>query len=154
VLRNQILQQKDKFDDIIIDAGGRDSGALRAALILSDVFLVPFQPRSYDVWALADIASIIDEAKSVRDGLRCFALLNFADPGKSADNVEAAEAVANYQQFEYLPVPLAGGKLSPTLPERDSVSTKSSRRTSKLRKNYKLYLVMCFNIKTHDFNIK
>jgi chromosome partitioning protein len=62
------------------------------------------------VWALADIASIIDEAKSVRDGLRCFAFLNFADPGKSADNVEAAEAVANYQQFEYLPAPLGRRK--------------------------------------------
>jgi chromosome partitioning protein len=105
VLRNQVLQQKEKFDDIIIDAGGRDSGSLRAPLMLSDVLLVPFQPMSYDVWALADIASIIDEAKSMRDGLRCFALLNFADPGKSVDNVEAAEAVANYQQFSSCPVP-------------------------------------------------
>lgn len=49
-----------KFDDIIIDAGGRDSTALRAALVLSDVLLVPFQPRSYDVWALNDIAALID----------------------------------------------------------------------------------------------
>lgn len=106
-LRAQVQQQASKFDDIIIDAGGRDSTALRAALVLSDVLLVPFQPRSYDVWALDDIASLVDEARSVRDGLRCYAILNCADPGEtSTDNIEAAAAVADVPQFEYLPTPL------------------------------------------------
>lgn len=106
-LRSQVQQQMHKFDDIIIDAGGRDSTALRAALILSDVLLVPFQPRSYDVWALGDIATLIDEARSVRDGLRAYAMLNCADPGEaSVDNAEAAAAVANVPQFEYLANPI------------------------------------------------
>ena len=106
-LRAQVQQQASKFDEVIIDAGGRDSTALRAALVLSDVLLVPFQPRSYDVWALNDIAALIDEARSVRDGLRCYAVLNCADPGEaSTDNPEAAAAVAEISQFEYLPAPL------------------------------------------------
>ena len=103
-LRSQVLQQADRFDDVIIDAGGRDSTALRAALVLSDVLLVPFAPRSYDVWALDDIAALIDEARSVRDGLRALAVLNLADPGDaSSDNTDAAAAVADIEQFEYLP---------------------------------------------------
>ena len=102
-LRAQVQQQVTKFDDIIIDAGGRDSTALRAALVLSDVLLVPFQPRSYDVWALNDMAALVDEARSVRDDLRAVAILNCADPGEaSADNAEAASAVAEIPQFEYL----------------------------------------------------
>jgi chromosome partitioning protein len=106
-LRSQVLQQAKKFDDIIIDAGGRDSTALRAALVLSDILLVPFQPRSYDVWALNDIAALIDEARSVRDGLRALAVLNFADPSEtSSDNIEAAAAVKDVPQFEYLPTPI------------------------------------------------
>lgn len=106
-LRAQVQQQASKFDDIVIDAGGRDSTALRAALVLSDVLLVPFQPRSYDVWALNDIAALVDEARSVRDGLRALAILNCADPGEaSTDNAEAAAAVADVPQFEYLPTPL------------------------------------------------
>ena len=92
---------------MVIDAGGRDSTALRAALVLSNVLLVPFQPRSYDVWALSDIAALVDEARSVRDGLRACAVLNCADPGEhSSDNAEAAAAVAEVPQFEYLPTPL------------------------------------------------
>ncbi|UUC96676.1 AAA family ATPase [Comamonas sp. C11] len=106
-LRAQVTQQQGKFQDIIIDAGGRDSTALRAALVLSDVIVVPFQPRSYDVWALNDIAALVDEARSVRDGLRAVAVLNCADPGEaSTDNTEAAAAVADVPQFEYLPTPI------------------------------------------------
>lgn len=106
-LRAQVQQQRDKWQDIVIDAGGRDSTALRAALILSDVLLVPFAPRSYDVWALEDMAVLIDEARSVRDGLRCFAVMNQADPGeKSTDNADAAAAVRDVPQFEYLPFPI------------------------------------------------
>ena len=104
ILRSQVQQQADRFQDVIIDAGGRDSTALRAALVLSDVLLVPFAPRSYDVWALDDIAALVDEARSVRDGLRALAVLNLADPGDaSSDNTEAAAAVADVKQFEYLP---------------------------------------------------
>ncbi len=106
-LRAQVQQQAAKFDDIIIDAGGRDSTALRAALVLSDVLIVPFQPRSYDVWALNDIAALVDEARSVRDNLRAVAVLNCADPGEhSMDNAEAAAAVADVPQFEYLATPI------------------------------------------------
>src|SRR5450830_518397 len=68
-LRTQLLHQRGKFQDIVIDAGGRDSTALRAALVLSDLVLVPFQPRSIDVWAVADIAALIEEARAMRDGL-------------------------------------------------------------------------------------
>ena len=106
-LRGQVQQQREKWDDIIIDAGGRDSTALRAALTLSDVLLVPFAPRSYDVWALDDMAALVDEARSVSDGLRAFAVLNMADPGQNAaDNREAADAVADVPQFQYLDAPI------------------------------------------------
>ena len=106
-LRAQVQQQQSKFDDIIIDAGGRDSTALRAALVLSDVLLVPFNPRSFDVWALTDIAALVDEVRSVRYGLRAVAILNCADPGEtSTDNAEAAAAVADVPQFEYLDTPI------------------------------------------------
>lgn len=106
-LRSQVQQQRQKWDDIIIDVGGRDSTALRAALILADVLVVPFAPRSYDVWALDDMAALVDEARSVRDGLQAYAVMNLADPGtNSADNAEAAAAVAEVTQFQYLATPI------------------------------------------------
>jgi chromosome partitioning protein len=106
-LRAQVKQQRTKWDDIIIDAGGRDSTALRAALTLTDVLLVPFAPRSYDVWALDDMAVLINEARAVRDGLTVYAVLNKADTGPtSTDNEEARVAVADLPQFQYLSTPI------------------------------------------------
>jgi len=107
VLRAQVMQQRAKWDDIVIDVGGRDSSALRAAMVLSDVLLVPFAPRSYDVWALDEMAVLIEDARSARDGLQVFAILNQADPGQhGSDNADAAAAVLEVPGFEYLPTPI------------------------------------------------
>lgn len=104
-LRTQLLHQRGKFQDIVIDAGGRDSTALRAALVLSDLVLVPFQPRSIDVWAVADIAALIEEARAMRDGLQALAVLNMADTA-GTDNEEAAAALADYPAISYLATPI------------------------------------------------
>ncbi|WP_421793583.1 AAA family ATPase [Hydrocarboniphaga effusa] len=104
-LRSQVLQQCSKFQDVVIDVGGRDSSALRAALVIADIVLVPFQPRSYDVWALQDIAQLVVEAQSMRDGLKAYAVLNCADPAGS-DNSAAAQAVAEHPHLVYLDAPL------------------------------------------------
>jgi chromosome partitioning protein len=106
VLRAQVQRQAAKYDDVVIDAGGRDSTALRAALALSDLILVPFLPRSVDLWALSDIAALVDEANSVRDGLRAYAVLNAADPGTSNDNAEASAALADFPQLALIDAPI------------------------------------------------
>lgn len=105
MLRTQVLMQRSKFSDVIIDVGGRDSTALRAALMVTDVLLVPFQPRSYDVWALRDIAELVEEARCVRDNLTAYAVLNSADPSGS-DNGDAARAVENFSALTYLDAPI------------------------------------------------
>lgn len=103
LLRSQVPLQAPKYQDVVIDAGGRDNAALRVALMLSDAVLVPFQPRSVDVWALAAMAEMIDEAQSIKPGLRAYALLNGADPSTtSSDNADAAAAAADYPQMIYL----------------------------------------------------
>ena len=104
-LRGQLMKMAPKFDDVVIDAGGRDSSALRAALVLSDLLIVPFAPRSLDVWALSDICTLIDDARSVRDGLKAVAVLNNADPN-GQDNADAIAALADFPQLEYLPTPI------------------------------------------------
>jgi len=106
VLRAQVQRQAGKYDDVVIDAGGRDSTALRAALALSDLLIVPFLPRSVDVWALADIAALVAEASEIRDGLRAYAVLNAADPGTSSDNTEAAAALADFPRLTLLDAPI------------------------------------------------
>lgn len=108
-LRSQVLQQSKKFEEVIIDVGGRDSSALRAALTVTDVLIVPFQPRSIDVWALSDIAALVREANALRDGLKVYALLNSAD-ARGDDNRDAIAAVGEHSELTYLDAPLGRRK--------------------------------------------
>src|SRR3954452_6577309 len=104
-VRTQVLQLKPKYEDIIIDAGGRDTAGLRAALTVADVAIVPFQPRSFDIWTFDKVAEVITEARGYNPGLRAVAVLNFAD-SQGADNEAAAEALRNASAIEFLDCPI------------------------------------------------
>jgi chromosome partitioning protein len=86
----EVLKMKDKFDDIIIDCAGRDSISLRSSLLVSDVSLTPFQPKSFDIWTISQISSLIEEAKIVNPKLKSYTFINCAKP-RGEDNNEAQE---------------------------------------------------------------
>lgn len=112
-VRTQVLQMRPKYGDIIIDASGRDTAGLRAALTVADVALVPFQPRSFDLWTFDKVSALITEARQYRDTpLRAVAILNFADPA-GGDNAEAAEVLAGNEVIAYLDTPIGRRKAFP-----------------------------------------
>ena len=51
-LQFNVRKLSDQFDTVIIDVGGFDATTMRAAMMLCDLLLIPFQPRSFDSWAL------------------------------------------------------------------------------------------------------
>lgn len=104
-LRQQVKQTGSKFDDVVIDVGGRDSTALRSALTFTDVLVVPFAPRSFDVWSFSDMSHLVEEAKGMRGEFPVYAVLNNADISGS-DNEEAIEAIEDYPQLKYLNAPI------------------------------------------------
>jgi chromosome partitioning protein len=108
-LRIQVKEQAKHYDHVIIDAGGRDSTALRGGLLVSDAVLIPFFPRSFDVWALNDVAAVLADIRVENDGLKAMAVLNAADP-QGSDNEEASDAIADIPGIELLPVRLSRRK--------------------------------------------
>lgn len=96
----------------MIDVGGRDTGSLRAALTVSDLVLVPVQPRSFDVWALNTMAALVAEAREINPELRALAFLNAAD-AQGRDNAEAREAMADLNGIAALDVVIVRRKAFP-----------------------------------------
>jgi len=112
-VRTHILRLAPKYQDIIIDAGGRDTTSLRAALTVADTALIPFQPRSFDLWTLDKILSLLTEAKGYRETpLRALTVLNFADPS-GADNAQAAAVLSAHSELTYLPTSIGRRKAFP-----------------------------------------
>ena len=108
-VRTEVLKLAAKFDDVVIDTGGRDTASQRAALSITDVYLVPFYPRSLDVWTLGDVEKLVNEMQIVNPKLKAFTFMNRADP-KGGDNREVGELLKESETLKYLDTPMINRK--------------------------------------------
>lgn len=89
-----------KYQDIVIDTGGRDTTSQRAALLIADLLLVPFKPRLWDVWTLERIKELVEPAHDYNPKLRAVSFLNMAD-ARGKDNEQAAEFLRQIPEIEF-----------------------------------------------------
>jgi chromosome partitioning protein len=108
-VRTQTLRLLDKYQDIVIDTGGRDTSSQRAALSVADVLLVPFVPRSFDIWTLEKVGALINEMQPANPKLKAFTFLNRADP-RGQDNDDAAQVLKDTESLEYANLALGSRK--------------------------------------------
>lgn len=76
---HQVMNMKERFDDVVIDTGGRDTKSQRSALAVTDLYILPFRPRSFDVWTIYDVVQVIEEIRMLRPALQAVAVLNQID---------------------------------------------------------------------------
>jgi chromosome partitioning protein len=108
-VRTQIQRLADKYEDIVIDTGGRDTTSQRAALTLADLLLVPFVPRSFDVWTLERVAQLVAEMQPANPSLRTCTFINRADP-RGQDNAAAAEVLQETAGIEFVDIAIGSRK--------------------------------------------
>jgi chromosome partitioning protein len=108
-VRTETLRLAGKYGDIIIDTGGRDTTSQRAALSVAHVLLVPFVPRSFDVWTLEKVGVVVREMRTANPELTAYAFLNRAD-ARGQDNEDAAEALQETAELQFLDIPLGARK--------------------------------------------
>ncbi|XVJ51430.1 MAG: AAA family ATPase [Vampirovibrio sp.] len=129
-IRTQVRQLSPKYNDIVIDIGGRDTGSLRAALTVAETLLIPVQPRSFDIWAVDQVAELVKEAREINEGLRAFVILNGAD-AQGRDNEESAEALREIEGLEFLPVSIGRRKAFPNAAATGRAVTEQTPKDSK-----------------------
>jgi chromosome partitioning protein len=100
----ETVKLSEKYDDIVIDTGGRDTTSQRAALTVADLLLIPFVPRSFDVWTLERVSRLVEEMRPANPKLRAATFLNRAD-ARGQDNGDTAEllreAAGSSMELEY-----------------------------------------------------
>jgi len=100
-LHANITRLATKYDDIVIDTGGRDTVSQRSALTVSQAYLVPFAPRSLDIWTLRKVENLIDEVMPFNPGLRCLTFINKAD-ARGTYKDEAADLLRGASNLQFL----------------------------------------------------
>jgi chromosome partitioning protein len=88
------------YDIVVIDGAPRVNELSRAAILASDLVVIPLQPSPYDVWASADTVRLVREAQQFRAGIRAAFLIN----RRVANTVIGRDAAGALAEFEDIPV--------------------------------------------------
>lgn len=99
-IATEINDLKNRYDDIIIDAGGRDSVELRGSMAVADIIYIPIQASQFDVWTLGAMDSLITQATSFNSSLKAMAIINRASTNPSVS--ETKETIEIFEDFKNL----------------------------------------------------
>ncbi|WP_457572929.1 AAA family ATPase [Desulfolithobacter sp.] len=119
-LASQIRDLAGRYDEIIIDAGGRDSMELRYSLGVCDRVYIPVQPFQFDIWTIQQMNELVEMAQSFNENLRAFIVLNRVSTNPAV--CEDQEARDFFQEEDYHYLSLADSFL------RDRIAFRKSAR--------------------------
>ena len=88
------------YDHVIIDGAPRVNDLGRAAIIASDLVVIPVQPSPYDVWAAAETVQLVREAQQFKPSLKAVFVIN----RKIANTAIGRDVVGALAQFDDVPV--------------------------------------------------
>lgn len=85
-LHQTIQAVAEKYANVIIDVGGRDTPELRSALLVADVMFSPISPAQFDAETIPKLEELIGMAKTVNSSLKTYAFISRANPATSEKN--------------------------------------------------------------------
>ena len=100
-LHREIPALAKDYDVVVIDGAPRVNELARAAILASDMVLIPVQPSPYDVWAAADTVQLIREAQQMKESLKAAFVVN-RRIARTAIGRDAAAALARFEEIPVL----------------------------------------------------
>jgi chromosome partitioning protein len=74
-VRQTLLDLAKRYQDVVIDAGGQDSEALRSAMTVATHMLLPFRPKRRDLKTLPKMEQLVKLAMAVNPELKARAVI-------------------------------------------------------------------------------
>jgi chromosome partitioning protein len=99
---NQVGDLAGRYDDVVVDAGGRDSVELRSAMVAADRLFVPVQASQFDVWTLERMEELLGQVGAINPQLHAQVFVNRASPHPQVREAEKAEEIfEDLQQLSF-----------------------------------------------------
>ena len=99
-LPTEVRDLARRYQDLIIDAGGRDSPELRSALLIAERVYIPIQPSQFDIWTLGRMDDLVTNAQVFNLNLHAWVVISRASTNPSVS--EVAEAQSLLADFAHL----------------------------------------------------
>lgn len=94
------------YDDVIIDGAPRVNELGRAAILASDLVVIPVQPSPYDVWAAAETVKLVREAQQFKPVIRAVFVIN-RKIANTAIGRDVVSALAQFDDVSVLPAAIS-----------------------------------------------
>lgn len=102
-LAMEIKDLAKRYQDIIVDAGGRDSVELRSALVVVNKVYIPIQPSQFDVWTLTAMNNLVETAQGFNPMLQAKVIICRASTNPSVqESEETRKLLADFPNLESL----------------------------------------------------
>lgn len=97
-IRNDLLSLENHYDYVIVDCGGQDNLALRAAMSVADHTLIPLRPKRRDLKTVPHMEDILTTCKMVNPKLNAAFVITQCPslPNQVSRILEAKEVCASY----------------------------------------------------------
>ncbi len=101
-LASQVRDLAERYDEIVIDAGGRDSVELRYALGVCDRAYIPVQPFQFDIWTIRQMDELVEMAQGLNQNLEAFLVLNRVSTNPTVREDQETRDFFNEEGFQNL----------------------------------------------------
>jgi len=99
-LQTEVQDLARRYQDLIIDAGGRDSVELRVGLVVAERAFIPIQASQFDIWTLGRMDDLVKTAQGFNPYLNAWIVLSRASTHPAV--TETTEAQGLLADFEHL----------------------------------------------------
>ncbi|MEZ4484352.1 MAG: AAA family ATPase [Syntrophotaleaceae bacterium] len=100
-ISQEVRRLSRRYQDIVIDVGGRDSPALRSSLVVADKAIIPILPAQFDAWALEEVEDLIRQARGFNSRLKALVVINKADTNPAMKFCDAlAEHASSLEELD------------------------------------------------------
>lgn len=90
-----------RYQEVVIDAGGRDSKELRTAMVAADFLYVPIQASQPDLETMDHVNELVALARGMNPNLRAFALISRAPSNPMINEVREAQGfLADFAELQ------------------------------------------------------
>lgn len=90
----EVRKLAPRFDDVVIDSGGRDSIELRQAMLVANVMVIPARPSQFDLHGIVATDRVVSDAKGFNASLRALVVINCATAhATSTDALDMAAVI-------------------------------------------------------------
>lgn len=96
-----IVDIAQRYEDVIVDAGGRDSVELRSGIACADILIIPIQASQLDLWTLNMMEELVSNSLPYNPKLKAYCVINRGSTNPSvSETKEASELMQDLEVIQ------------------------------------------------------